>query len=111
MEGFSLLDKELRDKVHVHKGWFEDTFKDFRSERPISLLRIDCDWYDSVMLVLDTFFNLVQKNGLIVIDDYMHWEGCSRAVHDFLSKRKARERIQQVSSEGIVFMVKDFPEQ
>jgi hypothetical protein len=31
---------------------------------------------------------------VIIIDDYATWDGCTRAVHDFLSARKAPEGIQ-----------------
>ena len=108
-DGLGLLDPELQKKVHIHKGWFEETLPRFKSGRPISVLRVDCDWYDSVMLTLDSLFDRVCKSGLIIIDDYMQWEGCSKAVHDFLSKRKARERIQQMSRDGVSFIIKDFP--
>jgi O-methyltransferase len=105
--GLQLVPSGRRDKVQIHKGWFEQSLVGFRPERPISLLRIDCDWYDSVMTVFDALYDMVRVNGLIIIDDYMAWEGCARAVHDFLSKRKARERIQQYSMGGVSFIAKE----
>lgn len=107
--GLRQLDALRQSRVHVHAGWFSETMTGFRPSRPISLLRIDCDWYDSVTMALDVLFDHVQTNGLIIIDDYMSWEGCSRAVHDFLSKRQARERIQQTAPGAISFLIKDFP--
>lgn len=109
-QGLERLDAAVRKKVQVHKGWFEDTLSDFRPERPISVLRIDCDWYDSVLLVFEKLFDQVAPNGLILIDDYATWDGCSRATHDFLSQRKARERIQQTWIGRVFYMVKEPPQ-
>ena len=76
------------------KGWFDKTLPTFRPPEPIALLRLDADWYDSTMVCLDSLFDFVAPNGLIILDDYYQWDGCSRALHDFLSRRSAVERIQ-----------------
>lgn len=52
----------------------------------ISLLRLDTDWYESTKLELEILFPKVTQNGLIIIDDYGHWEGCKMAVDEFFSK-------------------------
>ena len=106
-QGLERLDTAVRKKVHVHKGWFEDTLDNFRTERPISVLRIDCDWYEPVLLVFEKLFDQVAPNGLILIDDYPTWDGCSRATHDFLSERKARERIQQTWIGRVFYTIRE----
>lgn len=75
-------------------GWFEKTLPNFSPPEPIALLRLDADWYDSTMMCLDSLFDRVAAGGLIVLDDYYAWDGCSRALHDFLSRRSAIERIR-----------------
>lgn len=75
-------------------GWFEDTVPKHRLNEPIALLHLDADWYDSTKVCLDTFFDQVATGGIIIIDDYHTWTGCSRAVHDFLSHRSAFEKIE-----------------
>jgi O-methyltransferase len=107
MRGMSLLNNENQAKIRIHEGWFANTLKEFQPQRSISVLRIDCDWYDSVLTVLEKLFDRVQTNGLIIIDDYMVWDGCSRAVHQFLAERQARERIQQYSMGGVSFLAKE----
>lgn len=94
MRGLSRFPTELQNKVQVHQGWFNETIPQLQTSRPIAILRFDGDWYDSTMTVLNELFDRVMPNGLIVLDDYGAWEGCSRAVHDFLSQRKAAERIE-----------------
>jgi hypothetical protein len=86
----------------IVKGWFETTTKEYSNIEPIALLRLDGDWYDSTMTCLENFFDRVVPGGLIIIDDYFMWDGCSRAVHDFLSKRSAMERI--FSQNGVCYI-------
>ena len=75
------------------KGWFEQSLPSLRLEQPIALLRLDGDWYDSTMACLQSLYDHVSPGGLIIIDDYYTWDGCSRAVHDFLSRRSSEDRI------------------
>lgn len=50
----------------------------------IALLRLDTDWYESTKVELETFYPRVQSGGIIIIDDYGHWQGCRKAVDQFL---------------------------
>jgi O-methyltransferase len=86
------------------KGWFKDTLPQFSPPEPIALLRLDGDWYDSTMVCLESLFKHVSPGGLIIIDDYYVWDGCSRATHDFLSRQSATERIQNYR--GICYLEK-----
>ena len=84
-------------KFRLVKGWFENTLPGFQFDEPIALLRLDGDWYDSTIQCLENLFHRVAVGGLILIDDYHAWDGCSRAVHDFLSKTVATERIKNLN--------------
>jgi hypothetical protein len=92
------------DRVHVHAGFFEDTMRDLSIPR-IAVLRLDADWYDSTMTCLKALFDKVLPGGIILIDDYYYWDGCSRAVHEFLARRQARERIRE-AGESLAIMIK-----
>lgn len=74
------------------KGWFDATVPLNKIDQ-ISLLRLDGDWYDSTMVCLQHLFPKVVSNGIIIIDDYYIWDGCSRAVHDYLSSIRSASRI------------------
>ncbi|MEQ9374718.1 MAG: TylF/MycF/NovP-related O-methyltransferase [Imperialibacter sp.] len=87
-----------RTKVKIHKGWFKDTLKDIPASTGIALLRLDGDWYDSTYTCLESLFDKVVAGGIVILDDYYHWEGCSKAVHDFLSKNDRTEKICMNSS-------------
>ena len=86
------------------KGWFEDTLPKVTFPKGIALLRMDADWYKSTYQILESLFPYVKQGGLILIDDYYTWDGCSKAVHDYLSLHKRPERIS--SYKGVCYMVK-----
>lgn len=90
--------------VSIKKGWFRDTLPASTFPTGISVLRLDADWYESTLQVLDSLFHQVVPGGLILVDDYYTWDGCSRAVHDFLSSRKRPEKITHLR--GICYIVK-----
>jgi len=80
--------------VNLIKGWFNETTTNFITNSPIAVLRLDGDWYESTMVCLENLYPQVAKNGVIIIDDYYVWDGCSRAVHDYLSKNSLPVRIK-----------------
>jgi O-methyltransferase len=91
-------------KYKIVKGWFNDTVPSFVPPEKIAILRLDCDWYDSMMICLDTLYKYVAPGGLIILDDYLVYEGCSRAVHDFLSKNNSPLMIRQHPS-GVPYII------
>jgi hypothetical protein len=49
----------------------------------ICLLRLDTDWYESTKHELKHLFPLLQKSGILIIDDYGDWQGARKAVDEF----------------------------
>jgi hypothetical protein len=50
----------------------------------IALLRIDSDYYETVMLILNNYYRCVVEGGYVVVDDYNNkLVGCKRAVDEF----------------------------
>jgi O-methyltransferase len=82
-------------RVRILPGWFEDTFP-FVTTSQIALLNIDADWYKSVKLCLETFYDRVVTGGCISFDDYGHWPGCRKAVDEFFESRQLRYKLVQV---------------
>ncbi|CRK56509.1 macrocin-O-methyltransferase [Alloactinosynnema sp. L-07] len=93
------------ERVHVHEGWFSDTVPRYDGG-PIAVLRLDGDWYDSTMVCLDHLYGHVQEDGIIILDDYDAWDGCSRAVHDFLSRTGSTARLRRSGTTGVSFIHK-----
>jgi hypothetical protein len=74
------------DLVKIHEGWFQDTLPDAgASIGPIALLRLDGDWYSSTRVCLEQLYGKVSQFGVVVVDDYGHYEGCRKAVDEFLA--------------------------
>jgi O-methyltransferase len=91
-----------RERIHIIKGWFQDTLPT-ADVGEIALLHIDADWYDSVKLCLDVFYDRVQPGGFIVFDDYGRWEGCTRAVDEFIANRGLNVKLDPKAPEGHFF--------
>jgi O-methyltransferase len=83
------------ERVKIVEGWFEDTFPTV-SISQVALLNIDADWYESVKLCLETFYDGVVPGGFVSIDDYGHWPGCRRAVDEFFTARQLTYTLQEV---------------
>jgi hypothetical protein len=88
------MQRASTSSFHLVKGWFEQTLPLFQPSTQIALLRLDADWYDSTMICLEHLFDHLAPGALLLLDDYYTWDGCSRALHDFLSRRSATERIR-----------------
>ena len=53
----------------------------------IAILRLDTDWYESSKCELEQLYDRVVPGGLIIFDDYYHWDGQRRATDDFFASR------------------------
>jgi O-methyltransferase len=73
-------------RVRIVPGLFQQTFSSVRIPQ-IALLNLDADWYESVKLCLETFYDSVAPRGFISIDDYGSWPGCRLAVDEFFRSR------------------------
>lgn len=53
---------------------------------PIAILRLDTDWYASTACELEILGSKIPIFGILIIDDYGHWNGARVAVDEFLDK-------------------------
>ncbi len=89
----------------IWPGWFENTLPLFLEQQSkIAVLRLDGDWYDSTMTCLQLLEPMVSEGGIVIVDDYYAWDGCARAVHDYLSGRDLPYRIKSLVKTGAYFM-------
>ncbi|HTE02449.1 MAG TPA: TylF/MycF/NovP-related O-methyltransferase [Mucilaginibacter sp.] len=87
------------------KGWFNNTLPTLETD-PIAFLRLDADWYDSMYCCMENLYPRVIKNGIILIDDYFVWDGCSKAIHAYLSNTMSASRIHHTPF-GITYIIKN----
>ena len=90
---------------HLVVGWFCDTLPTFVCPEPIAVLRLDCDWYSSMKPCLETLMPHLAPGGLVLIDDYHLWDGCARAVHEYLSGTGSTLRIKTCPA-GVTYLQK-----
>lgn len=92
------------ENYRLYKGWFQHTLDGYQGEE-IAILRLDADWYDSVKECLVKLFPQVAAGGIVVIDDYYTWDGCAKAVHDYLAEMRSASRIYQWNNQ-IAYIIK-----
>lgn len=90
----------LDENVIFLKGWFSETLKDNDQITELSLLRFDGDMYGSTIDVLTNLYPKLNKNGVIIIDDYC-LENCVKAVTDFRLNNNINDDIKAVDRCGV----------
>lgn len=105
-ESFAIQAFKMADHQNykLYKGWFDKTLPG-SVNTPIAILRLDGDWYDSILDCLENLYPLVTEGGIIILDDYHTWDGCAKAVHDYLSKAKSPARVHQWNNR-IAYIIK-----
>lgn len=74
--------------INLVKGWFQDTLAKHKAEvGTIAILRLDGDFYESTKVVLEELYDQVVSGGVVIVDDYGAFEGCRKAVNEFLVSR------------------------
>lgn len=71
------------DRIALRQGLFEDTLR-LDADAQVALAHLDCDWYDSVSVCLDSIYPRLSPGGFIISDDYHNYGGCTEAVDEFL---------------------------
>jgi O-methyltransferase len=74
------------DRVEFVKGDVLETLKT-RVPRQAAILRLDTDWYESTKFELETLYPRLATGGVLIIDDYGHWQGSRKAVDEFFARR------------------------
>lgn len=73
-------------RVVLVAGLFQDTLPEHLDFR-VAFAHIDCDWYAPVKLCLEMVHPLLSDGGKLIIDDYNHWDGCTKATDEFCQSR------------------------
>lgn len=81
-----------------HPGWFQHTMPNVEIEK-IAILRLDSDWYASTKTCLNELYDKVVPGGFVIIDDYGCYEGCRKAVDEFIETRGLRVFLHHVNAD------------
>ena len=58
-----------------------------RLPSPIALLHLDTDWYESTYHELVHLYPTLSPKGVLILDDYGHWQGARRAVEQYFDEQ------------------------
>ena len=72
------------NNIRLVKGLVQDTLV---VDAPVFLAHIDVDWYDPVMTCLERITPKLAPHGFLVLDDYLDWSGCRKAVDAYFRDR------------------------
>lgn len=92
------------EKIHFIKGKVEDTIP-FQAPQLISVLRLDTDWYESTRHELIHLFPRISPNGVIIIDDYGHWQGVRKAVDEYFQENNIKILLNRIDYTGRIGVV------
>jgi len=62
----------------------------------IALLRLDTDWYSSTKHVMEHLYPKLSPRGILILDDYGHYQGARRGVDEYFSKLNTKPLFQRV---------------
>lgn len=71
--------------VHFVVGPVEQTLPG-RAPQSIAVLRLDTDWYESTRHEMEHLYPRISSGGVLIIDDYGHWEGARQAVDEYFER-------------------------
>jgi hypothetical protein len=88
-----------KEKVRFITGKVEDTIPGTIPTR-LALLRLDTDWYESTKHELTHLFPRLSPYGVLIIDDYGHWQGARRAVDEYLEENHLSLLLHRIDYTG-----------
>ena len=87
------------DLIHVVKGKVEETIPAVNPNE-IAMLRLDTDWYESTRHELRHLYPRLVEGGVLIIDDYGHWDGARRAVDEYFAHDAAPVLLNRIDYTG-----------
>jgi hypothetical protein len=86
-------------QVNYIKGKVEETIPQTMPGE-IAILRLDTDWYESTYHELKYLFPKLVKGGVLIIDDYGHWQGAREAVDQYFKENNIHMLLNRIDYTG-----------
>ena len=89
------------NSINFIKGDVCNTLND-PANRPdnIAVLRLDTDWYKSTKAELEWLYPNLSNSGVLIIDDYGHWQGSRKAVDEYFANSEYKPLFNVVDYTG-----------
>jgi O-methyltransferase len=89
------------ERVHPVEGRVEATLPD-GAPASIAVLRLDTDWYASTKHEMEHLYPRLSPGGVLILDDYGHYEGARRAVDEYFEAHGGRPLLSRIDYTGRV---------
>jgi hypothetical protein len=92
-------------KILFVPGRVEETLP---AEAPgrIALLRLDTDWYESTCHELEHLWPRLADGGVLIVDDYGHWQGARKAVDEYFTRQRIDLPMHEIDYTGRLIVKK-----
>ena len=87
------------ERLHLVRGPVEETLPGAVPES-LAILRLDTDWYESTRHELIHLYPRLGNGGVLIIDDYGHWEGARRAVDEYFAEHPPAPLLGRIDYTG-----------
>lgn len=87
------------EMIFFIKGKVEETIPGSIPDR-IALLRLDTDWYESTKHEMEHLYPLLSSKGVLIIDDYGHWEGARKAIDEYINQKRLTLLLNRIDYTG-----------
>jgi len=87
------------ERIHMVAGPVEQTVPENAPES-LALLRLDTDWYESTRHEMEHLYPRLTNGGVLIVDDYGHWEGARRAVDEYFERRSPPLLLNRIDYAG-----------
>ena len=87
-------------RLHFIKGKVEDTLPAQAPQGPISLLRLDTDWYASTKHELEHLYPKLVPGGVLILDDYGWWKGSRQAFDEYAREHDIHILLNRIDNAG-----------
>jgi len=88
-----------QDRINFIKGDVLETIPYYAPES-IALLRLDTDWYESTRHELIHLFPRLNPAGVLIIDDYGHWQGAREATDEYFANQQYKPMLHRIDYTG-----------
>jgi len=79
-----------KERISFIEGKVEETIPHKIPPHKISLLRLDTDWYESTYHELTYLYPLLERMGVLIIDDYGVWAGSRKAMDSYMQENNLK---------------------
>lgn len=87
------------ERIHFVKGMVEDMLPASAPDT-IALCRLDTDWYASTRHEMIHLFPRIGVGGVLIIDDYGHFQGARQAVDEYLTENRVPLLLNRIDYSG-----------